>query len=144
MSVLSDLKLTAKLGRRQLRRARQALRYGPKALAGTPILFGNSFPKSGTHLLTQVLTGFAALGPAIDSGLPAILTFDGPTGTPRPAAAIQRDLARLRPGDVAYGHLHATPEALAALCRTGVAPYFILRDPRDVVVSHVHYVTEMA
>ena len=144
MSIFSDLKLAAKLGRRQLRRARQALRYGPKALADTPIMFGNSFPKSGTHLLTQVLTGFSALGPVVDSGLPAILTFDGPTGTPRPAAAIRRELARLHPGDVAYGHLHATPEAVDALCRDGVAPYFILRDPRDVVVSHVFYVAEKA
>ena len=25
----------------------------------------------------------------------------------------------------------------------GLAAYFILRDPRDVVVSHVHYITEM-
>lgn len=144
MSAFTDLKLAAKLGRRGLRRAGQALRYGPQALADTPILFGNSFPKSGTHLLTQVLTGFSALGPVVDSGLPAILTFDGPTGNPRPAAAIQRDLARLRPGDVAYGHLHATPKALDALCQEGVAPYFILRDPRDVVVSHVFYVTDMA
>ena len=35
------------------------------------------------------------------------------------------------------------PEIAAALCREGVAPYFILRDPRDVVVSHVFYVTEL-
>lgn len=144
MSALDDFKLAAKLGRHQLRRARQALRYGPQALADTPIFFGNSFPKSGTHLLTQVLTGFSALGPVVDSGLPAMLTFDGPTGAPRPAAAIRRELARLRPGDVAYGHLHAIPETLDALCREGVAPYFTLRDPRDVVVSHVFYVTDMA
>lgn len=122
------------------RRALARWRWG--ALDG-PVLFGNSFPKSGTHLLTQVLEGFTALGPAVDSGLPPVITFDGPTGKPRPLAAILVDLARLRPGDVAYGHLHAEPEIQAALCADGVVPYFISRDPRDVVVSHVHYVTEM-
>jgi hypothetical protein len=29
------------------------------------------------------------------------------------------------------------------MCRDGVVPFFIYRDPRDVVVSHVHYVTEI-
>ena len=137
-----------------------------------PILFANSFPKSGTHLLTQVLEGMTKIGPAVDSGLPAIVMFDGPTGQPRPIHAILSELARLRAGDISYGHLHATPEILNAFFpastltpqpplpkgegesgflkeRVGVrvnspfAPFFIYRDPRDVVVSHVHYVTEI-
>ncbi|MBI3160605.1 MAG: sulfotransferase domain-containing protein [Chloroflexi bacterium] len=129
-----------KLFRRRARRAAARLRWGA---LDAPILFGNSFPKSGTHLLTQVLEGFAALGPAVVSGLPPVVTFDGPTGRPRPLAHILADLARFQPGDIAYGHLHAEPEIWAALCRPGVAPFFIYRDPRDVVVSHVYYVTEM-
>lgn len=119
------------------------LRYRRGSLHGVPLLFGNSFPKSGTHLLTQVLQSFTRLGPAVDSGLSAILTYAGDTGDPRPVQAILDDLNRLLPGDVAYGHLHAMPEIIAVLCREGVAPYFILRDPRDVVVSHVYYVTSM-
>lgn len=138
------LGMQARLARRSLRRAAQALRYGRLSLEGIPILFANSFPKSGTHLLTQVLLGFTRLGPAVDSGLPAIVTFEGESGRPRLEEEILADLGRLKPGDIAYGHLHAIPAALACLCREGVAPFFILRDPRDVVVSHVHYVTEMA
>lgn len=130
-----------KLVRRALRRARVTLQYG--SLSGSPILFANSFPKSGTHLLTQVLQGFAKLGPAVDSGLPAILTFDGPTGNPRLRKVILKELRDLKAGDIAYGHLHATPEVLSELSRDGIAAFFIYRDPRDVVVSHVHYVTEM-
>lgn len=133
----------AKLARRTLRRSEQMLRYRRSTLQGIPVLFANSFPKSGTHLLTQVLQGFPKIGPAVDSGLPAILTFDGPTGEPRPLDQILEDLDRLRPADIAYGHLHALPEVIDCLCRPGFAPFFILRDPRDVVVSHVHYVTEM-
>jgi sulfotransferase 6B1 len=127
----------AKHLRRHLRRA---LVRPPRT---APILFANSFPKSGTHLLTQVLQGMAKIGPAVDSGLPAIVMFDGPTGQPRPMKAILSDLARLRTGDIAYGHLHAAPEIVPVLCRDGVALFFIYRDPRDVVVSHVHYVTEI-
>ncbi|NUM46780.1 MAG: sulfotransferase domain-containing protein [Anaerolineales bacterium] len=148
---------------------RRALARPPRT---APILFANSFPKSGTHLLTQVLEGMTKIGPAVDSGLPAIVMFDGPTGQPRPIKAILSDLARLRAGDIAYGHLHATPEIVRAFfpspsltpqpplpqgegesdslsprervgVRAGAALYFIYRDPRDVVVSHVHYVTEI-
>jgi hypothetical protein len=119
-------------------------RHSRFSLKGVPILFGNSFPKSGTHLLTQVLRGLTRIGPAVDSGLPVIYTFHGTTGKLRDTERILHDLRRLRPGDVAYGHLHAVPELVAFLCQDGVAPYFIMRDPRDVVVSHVYYVTEMA
>lgn len=145
-SVNSSLKskslVSARLVRRAGRRAWQTLRKG--SLSASPVFFANSFPKSGTHLLTQVMHGFTRLGPAVDSGLPAVVTFDGFTGRQRSAAEIMVDLHRFLPGDIGYGHVHAFPQATAWLCQPGVAAYFILRDPRDVVVSHVHYVAEMA
>ena len=141
MNFSTKSKFALKLVRRKARRAAATLQHG--SLAETPLLFANSFPKSGTHLLTQVLQGLTQISPAVESGLPAIITFDGPTGQPRPTPQILRDLRRLRPGDIAYGHLHALPEVVAHLTAPGAAPFFILRDPRDVVVSHVHYVTEM-
>ncbi|MEA3351147.1 MAG: sulfotransferase domain-containing protein [Chloroflexota bacterium] len=139
---LAPYKILLKHLRHRARRTMAALRHGHK-LKRSPILFANSFPKSGTHLLTQVLQGLTRISPAVDSGLPAILTFDGPTGQPRPLDDILADLRRLRPGDVAYGHLHALPAVTAELTHEGTATFFIYRDPRDVVVSHVHYVTEM-
>jgi hypothetical protein len=126
-----------------MRRARQSLRYGASLLRNTPVFFANSFPKSGTHLLTQVLKGFTRIGPAVDSGLPAIVTFEGESGRQRAEAEIVRDLKRLLPGDISYGHVHALQGAVSFLCNEGVAAYFILRDPRDVVVSHAHYITDM-
>jgi hypothetical protein len=134
----------ARLVRRELRRIGQLWAYRRLSLDGVPLIFGNSFPKSGTHLLTQVLHGFSRLGPAVDSGLPAIVTFEGETGRMREGDEILAELERMQPGDIGYGHLHALPVVMAFLCRDGVVPYFILRDPRDVVVSHVHYVTDMA
>ncbi|HKJ27771.1 MAG TPA: hypothetical protein VJ965_09050 [Anaerolineales bacterium] len=136
----AQMKHALKLGRWQMRRAQLRLKHGQ---VSSPVLFANSFPKSGTHLLTQVLAGFAQFGPFAMTGLNAVTMYDGPTGAPRPMAEIETVLHRLRPGDISYGHLHAEPEIISALCREGVAPYFILRDPRDVVVSHVFYVTEL-
>jgi hypothetical protein len=133
----------ARLLRRRYRRFVQLLRYRRLTLAGVPILFANSFPKSGTHLLTQVLNGFTNFGPAVDSGMPAIVTFDGRTGRQRSASEILIDLKHLLPGDIAYGHIHSFHEAVEFMGRDGVAAFFIFRDPRDVVLSHVHYVTEM-
>ena len=125
----------------QVRRAQAGLKYGGSAV---PALFANSFPKSGTHLLTQVLGGFTQLGPFVETGLPAVTMFEGATGASRPVDTLVHQLDKLQPGDIRYGHLHAEPEIVETLCRPGIAPFFILRDPRDVVVSHVFYVTELA
>ena len=145
-----SLVFQARLARRAVRRLAQMIRYRQRfspprlSLAGAPIFFANSFPKSGTHLLTQVMSGFTKIGPAVDSGLPAIVTFRGDTGRQRSEEEILADFGRLLPGDISYGHVHALPGTIQFLCQPGVISYFILRDPRDVAVSHVHYVSEMA
>ncbi len=138
---MDAIKKPLRLVRWRIRRANQWLRY---RRLDAPILFGNSFPKSGTHLLTQVLAGFSQLGPVVNSGLPAVTVYEGSTGVQRSIKNIINEVNRLRPGDIGYGHLHALPEIIPVICREGVVPYFILRDPRDVVVSHVFYVTEKA
>jgi len=135
--------LLARLARRQARRWGSMLRWRRYSLRGVPVLFATSFPKSGTHLLTQVLEGFTRVGPAVISGLPAVVTYSGDSGRTRAEPEILADLHRLKPGDIAYGHVHATPAVSDVLCQPGWAAYFMLRDPRDVVISHVHYVTEM-
>ncbi len=138
------LDLFARLTRRRIRRWQAMLRWRTLSPGSSPILFANSFPKSGTHLLTQVMHGFCGFGFAVEAGLPAVVTFDGLTGRQRSPAEILNDLKRLLPGDIAYGHVHSFPEAVNFLCQEGIAGYFILRDPRDVAVSHVHYIAEMA
>jgi hypothetical protein len=142
-SARENILFSAKRVRRTYRRAQQEIRFGKPTLESTPIIFANSFPKSGTHLLTQIIQGFSRIGPMVDSGLPAVLTFEGESGKPRHESDILADLKRLQPGDTVYGHLHAMPSVVAYLCRPSMATYFLLRDPRDVVVSHVHYVTEI-
>lgn len=134
------LKIPLYWARWRMRRFQQRDRFGGLQ---APILFGNSFPKSGTHLLTQVLLGFSRLGPVVESSVSAITMYDGFTGLERPHETIMSEVYRLQPGDVGYGHLHALPDMLAALCRDGVAPIFLYRDPRDVVVSHIFYLTDI-
>ncbi|GAB4476170.1 MAG: sulfotransferase domain-containing protein [Anaerolineales bacterium] len=135
--------MQARLVRRLFRRLRQQIRYGRLSLQGMPILFANSFPKSGTHLLTQILQAFTELGPAVDSGLPAVVMYEGDVGRLRSEDEIRADLRRFLPGDIGYGHLHHLPAVAEILTTSPFATVFILRDPRDVAVSHVHYVTEM-
>jgi hypothetical protein len=139
----SEIEMNVKLLRRDFRRLAQLIRYRKYTLEGVPVLFANSFPKSGTHLLTQVLQGFTKVGPSVNSGLPAIVTFDSKTGERRKEDEILRELQRLKPGDIAYGHLHSTHQVVKRLCVEGLISYFIVRDPRDVAVSHVYYITEI-
>ena len=120
----------------------QRLRF-PSQPANLPILLGISFPKSGTHLLDQILLGFANIAPYAKRLHSFYAEYEGDTGKKRDAQQALDWLDSLRPCDITSAHLFARPEAIAKVCTPGFAPYFIFRDPRDVVVSHVFYVTDM-
>ena len=84
------------------------------------------------------------MGPAVNSGLPAVVTFNGETGARIPVRQIVRQLDQFSGGDTGYGHLHSEPEIVDILAGVQFASFFLLRDPRDVVVSHAHYLSSMA
>jgi hypothetical protein len=109
--------------------------------ADLPIVFGNSFPKSGTNLLLQILGSLTALDAFLDRET-FILTYR--RGVKRAPEAVTRDLVRLLPGEVAGGHVFATEANKAAFRERGARCLFIYRDPRDVAVSHAFFVTNMA
>jgi hypothetical protein len=111
--------------------------------ANLPVLLGISFPKSGTHLLDQILLGFASVAPYAKRVHSFYAEYEGESGRKRDPQQALHWLDSLRPRDVASAHLFARPEAIARVCTPKFAPYFIFRDPRDVVVSHVFYVTDM-
>jgi hypothetical protein len=115
----------------------------PAPAGGWPILLGISFPKSGTHLLDQVLLGFADVAPFSRRLHSFYAQYDGDTGRKRSSAETIAWLNSLRPLDVTSAHLFASPEATQRVLSPAFVPYFIYRDPRDVAVSHVFYVTEM-
>jgi hypothetical protein len=133
-----------RLARWRARRAYAGLHYGKSALYRTPILFGNSFPKSGTHLLAQVLHAFPQIGPAVDRGMGPILTYVPENGRKRASQEILADLRALKAGDLCFGHVIAAPEIIDYMCQQPIAHYFIVRDPRDVVISHAFFLADKA
>jgi hypothetical protein len=108
-----------------------------------PILLGISFPKSGTHLLDQILLGFSNIAPYAKRLHSFYAEYEGESGRKRSTEQAVAWLDSLRPGDIASAHLFARSEAVERVCSPKFVPYFIFRDPRDVVVSHVFYVTNM-
>ena len=108
-----------------------------------PVLLGISFPKSGTHLLDQILLGFSRVAPYAKRLHSFYAEYEGESGQKRSPEQAPRWLDSLRPGDIASAHLFARPEAVSRASSTKFIPYFIFRDPRDVVVSHVYYVTDI-
>lgn len=115
----------------------------PAPEGGWPVLLGISFPKSGTHLLDQILLGFGRIAPFALRLHSFYAEYEGSTGRKRTPEQALAWLNTLRPCDVASAHLFARPQAVTRVTSSAFVPYFIFRDPRDVAVSHVFYVTEM-
>ena len=126
---------------KQIQRARFASLPAPRN--DWPILLGISFPKSGTHLLDQILLGFSNVAPFSKRLHSFYAEYEGESGIKRTPEQALAWLDSLRPRDVASAHLFARPDAVKRVCSPAFVPYFIFRDPRDVVVSHVFYVTDM-
>ena len=123
----------------------QRLRFAsrPAPRNDWPILLGISFPKSGTHLLDQILLGFSNVAPISKRLHSFYAEYEGESGFKRSPEQSLAWLNALRPRDVASAHLFARTDAVRRVCSPDFVPYFIFRDPRDVVVSHVFYVTDM-
>ncbi|MCI0552908.1 MAG: sulfotransferase domain-containing protein [Anaerolineae bacterium] len=120
----------------------QRIRFGSQP-QDLPTLLGISFPKSGTHLLDQILLGFANVAPYAKRLHSFYAEYEGESGVKHAPEQAVAWLDSLRARDVASAHLFARPETVARVCSPKFVPYFIFRDPRDVVVSHVFYVTDM-
>ncbi len=139
------LKSTLRAGLYQAEKLAQRARFAslPGPQNGWPILLGISFPKSGTHLLDQILLGFSRVTPFSKRVHSFYAEYEGDIGRKRKPEQALAWLDSLRPCDVASAHLFARPEAVTRVATLAFIPYFIFRDPRDVAVSHVFYVTDM-
>jgi hypothetical protein len=125
----------------QGRRAVVALRWGPSALQKTPAVLGNAMPKSGSHLINQVVQGLTRLGPFVNPGLPPVNRDE--VNDKLPDAQVLANLSQMRPGDIGYGYVKARQPFVSLLTQPGRATIFVYRDPRDMIVSHVFYATQM-
>jgi hypothetical protein len=106
-----------------------------------PAVLGNAMPKSGSHLIIQVLQGLTRLGPFVNPGFPPVNRGeDNHKLTDREVLA---NIQRMRSGDIAYGYISAREPFLSALREPGRATIFVYRDPRDMIISHIFYATQM-
>jgi len=108
----------------------------------SPVVFGNAMPKAGSHLLLQLLEGIQRVAPfaPVRSHPIRTITIDGRTRT---SVEIQADLGRLRPGDIAWGYLNGTADIIQSLSKPGWVNFLMIRDPRDLLVSHIFYALEL-
>ena len=129
----------------QTEKLAQRIRFAslPVPQDGWPILLGISFPKSGTHLLDQILLGFSRVAPFSRRLHSFFAGYEGESGRRRSLDETLAWVNSLRPLDITSAHLFTWDEVIPRVSSPAFVPYFIFRDPRDVVVSHVFYVTEM-
>jgi Sulfotransferase domain len=108
---------------------------GPRVLA-------NSMPKAGTHLLTSLLD----LLPDLRFSGRHITTYDlaGPKDEPADVRRLGRWLAAVATGQYASAHLPAIEGIDQPIHDLGFRHVLIVRDPRDSVVSDLHYITRFA
>ena len=118
-----------------------ALRWGPGTLRHAPRVFGNAMPKSGSHLLTQVLHSLPSIGPFVNPGFPPVNRDEA--NQPLPDEKVFDGIYRMRPGDIRYGYIHAKEPFISLLTQPEQAAIFVYRDPRDMLVSHVFYATDI-
>lgn len=91
-----------------------------------------SLPKAGTHLVERLLCLYP----------PLYRTFL-PTITPsnlESFGGIDSILTKQKPGEIVISHLYYDPEDAKVIINQNVKSFFIIRDPRDIVVSFMFYI----
>jgi sulfotransferase 6B1 len=141
MNLPYQIKHQLKLIRWQGRRSMASLRWGASRLNNTPAVLGNAMPKSGSHLIIQVLQGLAHIGPFINPGLPPVNR--GEDNSLLSESEVLANIRNMKPGDIGYGYIQARQPFIEPLTAPGRATVFVYRDPRDMVISHVFYATEI-
>lgn len=122
--------------------AQAVLRWKRLSFNDAPPIFGNSKPKSGSHLLLQILNGLTRILPYKYVEANPVRTIEK-KGRRRTEKEILNDLKRIPQGAIGWGYVDPTPENIAFLCQPQRINYFIYRDPRDMLVSQVFFATDM-
>ena len=113
----------------------------PDDFRAAPPVLANSFPKSGTHLLFQIV-----------DGLPNATNYGAFLASMTSSFQFRERSPRERQPHSSAASCRA--KSSAAICFTtrsnaddlaqkNVVHYFVYRDPRDVVVSEAHYLRDM-
>ncbi len=122
--------------------AQAVFRWKRLAFTEAPPIFGNAKPKSGSHLLTQILGGFCRIAPYAYVESEPVRTVKAAGGRFSADETLSQ-LKRIPRGIIGWGYVDATPENIAFLCQPERVNYFIYRDPRDMLISHIFFATDM-
>src|SRR5688572_19711852 len=122
--------------------AQAILRWKQFSFHKAPPVFGNSKPKSGSHLLLQILNGFTQIMPYKYVEADPIRVIEK-NGRRRTKEEVLDELKHVPAGVIGWGYVDATPENASFLTETGRVNYFMYRDPRDLLVSQVFFATDM-
>jgi len=118
------------------------LRWKRLSFEDAPPVFGNSKPKSGSHLLLQILNGFTRIMPYRYVEADPVRTIEK-EGRRKTREEILGELKQIPRGVIGWGYVEASPENVTLLCQPDRVNYFIYRDPRDLLVSQVFFATDM-
>lgn len=118
------------------------LRWKRFSFDEAPPIFGNSKPKSGSHLLLQILNGFTQIMPYKYVDADPIRTIEK-AGRRKTNEEVLAALQRIPRGVIGWGYVEASPENVTFLCQQHRVNYFIYRDPRDMLVSQVFFAADM-
>lgn len=109
------------------------------AWANNPPILVNSFPKSGTHLLHQIVSGIPN---TIDYGN-FIASTPSLTFSEVSSKKINSRISGILPGEIVASHIHYSELYNKELERRNIFKLFIYRDLRDVTISEAHYLSKM-
>src|SRR6266498_976454 len=121
-----------KLLRPTVKTVQAILRWKRLSFNNAPPIFGNSKPKSGSHLLLQILNGFTQIMPYKYVEADPVRTIEK-EGRRKTKEEILSELKQIPHGVIGWGYVDASPENVAYLCQPHRVNYFIYRDPRDML-----------
>ncbi|WP_353051263.1 sulfotransferase domain-containing protein [Fictibacillus enclensis] len=108
-----------------------------------PPFLMTSVPKSGTHMLHQILNGIPGISMDIQNGKKKFF-FDTITQEPEFFLELYRDhhfrLTKLKANEFGLGHVFYTKEYANILQSLKMKHIFLYRDPRDVLVSLAYFI----
>lgn len=100
-----------------------------------PIVLANSIPKSGTHLLLNCLYYFPILRPANRHSAIRKYRHIG-------SAEVLNTIEKTKRGQYSSGHVPHNKKNAQILKKYDIKSLLIIRDPRDVIISHMIWVTK--
>lgn len=81
------------------------------------------------------------MGPFVNPGFPPVNRSED--NQKLADGAVLANIKRMAPGDIGYGYIGAYEPFLSTLSSSKFSTVFVYRDPRDMIVSHVFYATQI-